>query len=70
MAGILCQHCKRTVKHNQIIRDSYHVLGCVHCYGSPTLIMVAEAEAARQSKAVENAPTPRVFGAFGAFGVD
>lgn len=60
-----CLHCQRNVKVNQIIRDARHDLGCVFCFGNPTPIMVAEAEAARSTKAVDDAPIARTFGAFG-----
>ena len=32
---MLCLHCQRDVKVNQIVRSAHHDLGCVFCYGKP-----------------------------------
>ncbi len=32
--GVLCQHCGKQVKLNEIVRTATHDLGCKHCYKS------------------------------------
>ena len=62
---MLCLHCQRDVKVNQIVRSAHHDLGCVFCYGKPeaeTPVMVAERIASRGEAVFSKSRIMELFG--------